>query len=160
MLVGVVGVDVGRFADLHVGQSENWVWDCNGSVAPKQWPLNGQFFYYHSYMWYPCNFKNKCVPDIVRVTSEIWDSKWDHPFTGFIGGTSFQFSWSIWVDWCPNKASFEEFGNTKCQGDQKNWYCIAEMNRIHVFKQPLDKPASPLPDRNCNGLSYALRIIS
>ena len=27
MLVGVVDLHVGRFADLHVGQSRNWVWD-------------------------------------------------------------------------------------------------------------------------------------
>ena len=35
MLVGVVDLHVGQFADLHVGQSGNWVWDGNGRVAPK-----------------------------------------------------------------------------------------------------------------------------
>ena len=35
MFVGVVKVHVGRFADRHVGQFEKWVWDWNGSAAPK-----------------------------------------------------------------------------------------------------------------------------
>ena len=39
MLVGVVDLHVGRFADLHVGQSEKLVWDWNVSVAPKQRPV-------------------------------------------------------------------------------------------------------------------------
>ena len=29
-------IHVGQFADLHVGQCDEWVWDWNRSVAPKQ----------------------------------------------------------------------------------------------------------------------------
>ena len=35
MLVGLVDLYVGRYADRHIGQFEKWVWDWNGSVAPK-----------------------------------------------------------------------------------------------------------------------------
>ena len=34
-------------ADLHVGQSGEWVWDWNGSVAPKQPLISDE----HTFAW-------------------------------------------------------------------------------------------------------------
>ena len=49
MLVGVVDLHVGRFADLHVGQSGNWTWDWNWSEATKQKGLGfSLYFSFHT----------------------------------------------------------------------------------------------------------------